>query len=338
MIYLRALLLAYLWQCAAAERHVQFVGVEQDVEYTIYCSGKRFSEQELSEGSVSGSLSILECKAKKCPSLTFYADKGLVYVTNFPAEASGSSYTCLVNGAESTVIIGVLESPTPSISYEGPTTFAEEQKEAPLANCVSGYGQPAPEVTWQTFDGHDVALCNATNVDEFDTQICLRDQADRSNPNRHNVELQLQADVSKDAPNQYVCQVTYWVAENGEKVEKVASLKFPETGCVTVEGSEAKCPADIVPESEGESTAHKSGTEEESHDDVSAGVGDESEGDEDDEQPQMHNALLGTATGIVIFAIIVILIWFIRKKNSENENADPELAANQYQVGEQREK
>merc|ERR1712130_319835 len=215
MIYLRALLLAYLWQWAAAERHVQFVGVEQDVEYSIYCSGKRFSAQELSEGSVSGSLSILECKAKKCPSLTFSTDKGLVYVTNFPAEASGSSYTCLVNGAESTVIIGVLESPTPSISYEGP--------------------------------------------------------------------------------------------------------------------------ADIVPESEGESTAHKSGTEEESHDDVSAGAGDESEGDEDDEQPQMHNALLGTATGIVIFAIIVILIWFIRKKNSENE-ADPELAANQYQAGEQREK
>ena len=146
---------------------------------------------------------------------------------------------------------------------------------------------------------------------------------------RHNVELQLQADVSKDSPAQYVCQVTYWVAENGEKIEKVASLKFPEEGCVGVQGSDVKCPAEITAAGEGESTAHKSGTEPESHDDLSAGAGDEP--DEEGEEPQMHNALLGTATGIVIFAIIVILIWFIRKKNNENEQ-DPELAANQYQV------
>ena len=52
-------------------------------------------------------------------------------------------------------------------------------------------------------------------------------------------------------------------------------------------------------------------------------------------QPQdassTNHALLGTATGIVIFAIIVILIWFIRKKNRDRQE-NTELDAQQYSV------
>lgn len=47
-----------------------------------------------------------------------------------------------------------------------------------------------------------------------------------------------------------------------------------------------------------------------------------------DEAGGLNNALLGTATGIIILAIIIVLIWFIRKKHQNrdqshgNESAD----------------
>ena len=39
--------------------------------------------------------------------------------------------------------------------------------------------------------------------------------------------------------------------------------------------------------------------------------------------------MLGTATGIVIFAIIVILIWFIRKRNRDSQENAAELQGTQ---------
>ena len=108
--------------------------------------------------------------------------------------------------------------------------------------------------------------------------------------------------------------MTYSEAVNGAKVEKTVDLKFPAEGCIGVSG--AACPGDAP--AAGPVRAGVAGPDH--SDDVPTKTESEDGETGDEEDPtQMHNALLGTATGIVIFAIIVILIWFIRKKNRESE-------------------
>lgn len=133
------------------------------------------------------------------------------------------------------------------------------------------------------------------------------------------------ANVKKGQGNQYICKVTYYEAENGEKVPRTFSARFPEEGCIRVAGS--SCDGEAAPATDatvtvkqaGADTAARSGEE---APDVKDKPEAEEEEEDEPESAQLHNALLGTATGIVIFAIIVILIWFIRKKSADSEESE----------------
>ena len=68
---------------------------------------------------------------------------------------------------------------------DGTDTY-DEETESPiaLASCITGYAQPAPTVEWLDSDGNVVYTCDDSNVDEFNTDMCLKDQADSENPHR----------------------------------------------------------------------------------------------------------------------------------------------------------
>jgi len=305
--------------CAAQQPNVQFVGVEKDTEYTIFCQKPAVENFPLDESSVI----VKNCVTSECPDLAIADVSGSIRVTNFPVLASGSQYECS-NGKDSyPVMIGVLEPAKPEVSA-GSAEFKDASR-APteLAKCGTGYAQPAPIVVWKDETGKVVSSCNADNADKIDTNICFRDVADEENPYRVGADLTLVADVDGEG-HVYSCEVTSWKAENGEKVEVTTSVRYPESGCITVQGG--SCPGDedttaqpIAEMTQPAAFAETRRNEEE------VPVSETSEQEDEDKEEEegddtFHNALLGTATGIVIFVIIIIIIWFIRKKNQNDDN------------------
>jgi len=310
----------------AADPYVQFVGVEKDKEYTVSCTD---SAAEFPDGDSSVTVTNCLSASSNCPDLKVELD-GTIRITNYPVLASGSEYQCSNGKKQYDLMIGILEPADPDVSA-GFTDFkSASQAPTELAKCNTGYAQPAPIVVWKDETGKVVSSCNSKNADNIDTNICYRDVYDESNEDRVSADLTLVAEVG-DEGHVYSCEVTSWKAENGEKVEIKNSYRYPESGCITVEGG--SCPGDdettlkpvtmaVVDEAVSTTETLRKGGEEE--------VPTEEHTDEEDEEEDddtFHNALLGTATGIVIFAIIVILIWFIRKKRQDEDET-------QYKEGE----
>lgn len=297
--------------------HIQFVGTEQDQKYTISCF-----QDPINVDTSGDTVSVATCTMSEgeCPALTLNAD-GTITVVNFPSSASESIYECTAKEAGDKtyqVLIGVIEIPEPALSSMGKTTF-DEETESPveMATCNSGYGRPAPTVVWVNQNDEKVGSCDDSNVDEFTTEVCIKDTADAHD--RHNIELVLVENVKKGESVKYTCEVTYAEAVDGAKVMRTMRLNYPAEGCIAVAGD--ACPGSPSGDpgqirggdTDGPTAApivEEAGT-------TAAVTGILAAGNP--EQSQMHNALLGTATGIVIFAIIVILIWFIRKKNREGD-------------------
>jgi len=305
----------------AAKPNVQFVGVETDKEYTISCTD---TAAEFPQGD--SSVTVTKCLNSNCPELEVELD-GTIRITNFPVLSSGSEYQCSNGQQQYDLMIGVLEPATPDVS--GGSTEFKSASTGPteLAKCSTGYAQPGPIVVWKDENGKEIISCNSKNADNIDTNVCFRDVADEANPNRVGADLTLVADVSGEG-HFYYCEVISWKAENGEQVEVTSSVRYPESGCITVEGG--SCPGDdettirpvtmVAAEEPEISTVEfrKQGEEEVPVSEAPEEHTDE-EVEEEEEDDTFHNALLGTATGIVIFAIIVILIWFIRKKRQDEE-------------------
>jgi len=301
---------------------VQFVGNEAGKAYTFKCTKDGAS-------AAGFKIEVNECKAKKCPPVSVNED-GRLTVTNFPIDASGSSYKC----GENIVTVGLLEKPTPQVTTElGSMELPESSGTGTeLAKCESGYAMPSPDVAWLKYDGTVVQTCDISNVDELNTQTCLRDQYE-DNELRHTVDLILVQEVKKSESNQYRCRVDYYEAEDGEKVKKSIEIKFPAEGCISAAGSEAECPADEDDSKDAALATFAPVTKNEEHEVPieTTTVVDEAGGS------STNHALLGTATGIVIFAIIVILIWFIRKRNRDSQENAAELQGTQgYSVGQQK--
>merc|ERR1712019_46778 len=291
----------------AADPYVQFVGVEKDKEYTVSCTD---SAAEFPDGDSSVTVTNCLSASSNCPDLKVELD-GTIRITNYPVLASGSEYQCNNGKKQYDLMIGILEPADPDVSA-GFTDFkSASQAPTELAKCNTGYAQPAPIVVWKDETGKVVSSCNSKNED------------------RVSADLTLVAEVD-DEGHVYSCEVTSWKAENGERVEITNSYRYPESGCITVEGG--SCPGDdettikpvtmaVADEAVSTTQLLKQGEEEvptEEHTD---------EDDEEEDDDTFHNALLGTATGIVIFAIIVILIWFIRKKRQDEDET-------QYKEGE----
>lgn len=301
----------------------QFVGDNNGEVYTVNCP------LEASDGEIT--VANKACIFEECPELTLVSGAQFS-VSDFDIRNTGSIYSCNQREKTADLMLVVLETPTPSVGNLLVGSVLEEQTEPmQLAQCLSGYSSGA-SVTWKNEDGSVAAVC--TQKDNLNAEVCLHDK-DPDDEMRIQTELYLVANIKKGEGSRYFCEVTYSTAVDGQKAEETIKIMYPETGCIGIAGSECKefktddvtktpvfdTPVAIANKNpSSESPSFTSSSTELPHDTTDA---------------SHASALLGTATGIVIFAIIVILVWFIRKKTMAESGSQAANDKDTYAEGKQ---
>jgi hypothetical protein len=281
------------------------------------------------------SVSVTQCpqrgnKKEQCPPANSVNidEAGIVTFDNWKSQHSDTLITCKHGSTSQLTGIGVLkadlnenpvssESP-PDLSNEKDPNSNEPKEFLNAAVCDSGYTNPVADVIWKNEAGDELDVCEGRFEDQ-----CVDDTSQDGVSQTREMPLNFVLEPGqKDA---FTCEITYWVAVDGEKVERKKSYRYPKEGHIgygDVEEEPVAAATDAPVTKPFDARALTVLPEE------------ETTATPEEESGSLNNALLGTATGIIILAIIIVLIWFIRKKQNQgnegyeqgNEQGKAEIA------------
>jgi len=243
-------------------------------------------------------------------------------VSKFLSEHTGTIFNCENNGNKVETTLLVVTPPTgesgveeeDELDYHIPKDADSDDPKAfnEVARCHTGYSFPRARVAWVDKNGESVNDCDNENY--FDTSGCNADKDDSEVLEA--VDVPLSFKLKNGESQSFTCRVTYEIVENGKKVTKTQEYRFPESGEISY--GEMAVPIETDDGAfRGDPDAGEGDVTEDTTEDEHSEEGEE----EPVEKGELHNALLGTATGIIILVIIIFLIWFIRKK-SQNEDQE----------------
>lgn len=260
-------------------------------------------------------------------------ENGILELSGFASQHTGAIITCSDSEKETELLLVIVTPPVvdavhitydtdlpqhvdfdEDLSHQGrPKQFIE------YALCYSGYSYPGAVITWRNADtGGDVQQCSGSlsdmsgcELDKDDSKILVQKI------------MPLNFELNNGEYKAFECTVVYKVALDGELIEKSQTMRVPETGYFTYGDYEIVDTPDVVevPKKETSIPDEHGGSPDNAEEQP------EEHASEDVEDAEMGNALLGTASGFIILAIIIALIFFVRKRAREQREEDAQYKA-----------
>jgi len=289
---------------AVSAGYKTYVGTDRSDAYPIYCDELK-SEIE----------SFVPTFSQEGPA--FSVDNGKAIVNGFlPDEYLFlTTYECTMKGGrrEKVLLSAILE---PTVVKVIPFEFDVDSKKAvKLASCQTGETFPSPKIEW--LDDHGNIISSCYDGGKLDANDCFVDHsgtgAAKDNRFRSSsVDSSLRAEI--DASEKYQCRVVYQKLVDGKSEEAYFDSNFPESGCLS--GPCSKKIVDIPVEAP--NTRDGDDNEETPNPVVDE---EKPEAPEDINEAGNGNKtfLVGSVSGIVIIAVIIAVIFYVKKKE-RNEN------------------
>lgn len=289
---------------AVSAGYKTYVGTDRSAAYPIYCDELK-SEIE----------SFIPSFSQEGPAIS--VDNGKAIVNGFmPDEYLFlTTYDCTMKGGrkEKVLLSAILE---PTDVKVIPLEFDVDSKKAvKLASCQTGETFPSPKIEW--LDDQGIVISTCYDGGKLDANDCFVDHsgtgAAKDNRFRSSsVDSSLRAEI--DASEKYQCRVVYQKLVDGQSQEAYLDSNFPEEGCIA--GPCSKKIVDIPVEA----PTHRDG---DNNEETPNPVVDEEKPEAPEDINEAGNGnktfLVGSVSGIVIIAIIIAVIFYVKKKE-RNEN------------------
>lgn len=289
---------------AVSAGYKTYVGTDSGAAYPIYCDELK-SEID----------SFIPSFSQEGPEIS--VDNGKASVNGFlPDEyLFMTTYDCTMKGGrkEQVLLSAILE---PTDVKVLPFDFDVNSKKAvKLASCQTGDAFPSPKIEWLDDQGNVISSCY--DGGKLDANDCFVDHsgtgAAKDNRFRSSsVDSNLRAEI--DASEKYQCRVVYQKLVDGQSEEAFLDSNFPETGCIAGE-----CSKKIVDIPVDAPTIRDGDNNEELPNPVVDDKEPEAPENVDDAGNGNKTFLVGSVSGIVIIAIIIAVIFYVKKKERNDE-------------------
>jgi len=291
---------------AVSAGYKTYVGTDKSAAYPIYCDELK-SEIESFNPSFS----------KEGPNIS--VDNGKAIVNGFmPDEYLFlTTYDCTMKGGRTEkVLLSAILEPTDvkviTLDYD-----IDSKKAVKLASCQTGETFPSPKIEWLDDRGNVISSCY--DGGKLDANDCFVDHAGNggAKDNRFrssSVDSSLRAEI--DASEKYQCRVVYQKLVDGKSEEAFVDSNFPEEGCLAGPCSKKIVDIPVL------APTNRDGKDNE---ETPNPVVDEEKPEEPENVEEAGNGnktfLVGSVSGIVIIAIIIAVIFYVKKK--ERAEAEP---------------
>ncbi|CAG5078724.1 Oidioi.mRNA.OKI2018_I69.PAR.g9068.t1.cds [Oikopleura dioica] len=289
---------------AVSAVHKTFVGSDRSVAYPIYCDEQK-SEIE----------SLVPTFSEEGPAISVRDGKAIVngYLSN--EYLFNTIYDCTMRGGrtEQVLLLAILE---PSDVKVISSNFDPNSKKSEkLATCTTGETYPQATIQWLNDQGNIVFECNENS--KLDANDCFVDYSGTgvAKENRYRsstVDASLRAEI--DASEKYQCRVVYQKLVDGQSVESYLDSPFPAEGCIAGPCSKKVVDLPVDPPTE----THRDSPNEDTPNPIEDPA--EEEIDVDAAGNGNKTFLVGSVTGIVIIAIIIAVIFYVKKRGNEDED------------------